>query len=150
MNNFEVTVEYFDDGISSLAFEYQKFNGVTNGNVKRSYNKTEILTKNAELDCLDFSDTKTWKKHTWIMENPALNNSMEGADLRIGIYSDTMGTSLGGEVRVSEIHIKDTGMQSALDIKVEENKKIAGTTFAPETIWCLSAALYPTIPQPQI
>lgn len=115
--NLEVIVEYFDGGNGSLTLEYPDLD-TTNShyNQRLSYNTVETV-KNIELDILDFNDTKQWKTHTWLLQHPSLQNDINKADFRFGIYSVPMGYSRK-EVYVASVTVKATDSCGQLGIDV--------------------------------
>lgn len=119
--NFEVVVEYMDNGHSSLTLEYPYY--AVNNNLIVPTHGTAVAEDKfvKELDYLDFTDTNTWKKHKWLLQAPSMKNAMKGADFRIGVYSDTMGFSTDGKVYIKSISVKklDTKDQVGIDIDSE-------------------------------
>ncbi len=118
--NIEVEVEYFDAENTSLTLEYPKFDWV-NLTTERPYPSKQLnVTNETELAILDFTNTQNWKTHTWMLERAWLNNSLNGADFRIGIYSDRMNYSKNA-VLIRSIKVRDTGTNSRMDINVKSD-----------------------------
>lgn len=119
-HNIEVTVEYFDKGVGSLVLEYPDLDTKNSLYTQRMYDKKTKTVTNLESDILDFTDSKTWKKHTWVLQHPSLGNEMNGADFRVSIHSTTMGYSLE-EVLVSSIAVSVLGTRSQIDIDISSD-----------------------------
>ena len=115
---YELTVEYYDEGHSSLVAAYSKRDIQNPAYKKRHWAEIYETIKVVETDILDFTDTKTWKQKTWIIDSPAMKNSLNGYDLRVGIYGEKMGYSTDGKVVVSSVKVKRLNKQKFVDIKV--------------------------------
>lgn len=119
-HNIEVTVEYFDKGIGSLVAEYPDLNTKNRLLYSRDYNEAIKTVTNLETDILDFADSKTWKKHTWLIQHPSLRNDMNGADFRFGIYSPDMYYSKE-DVYVASVTVSIPGERSQLGIDISSD-----------------------------
>ena len=114
-SNIEVEIEYYDGENGSLALEYPKYNwkniAVSKPNTPEQFN----VTNATELELLDTGNTQRWKTYTWTMERAWMNNSLNGADFRIGIFSPTLNYSKGAML-VRSIKVCDTNTKSKVDI----------------------------------
>lgn len=130
--NLEVTVEYYDKGIGSLVLEYPELNTDNALFNQRMYDKKSKTVTNKETDILDFKDSKTWKKHTWVIQHPSMSNELNGADFRVAIHSTKMGYSLE-EVVVSSITVNIPGSRSQIGIDIQSDN-IGNIFFTGETM----------------
>ncbi len=128
-SNFYVTVEYYDEGIlSSLGMEYAVFEQPNLNYTMIPYGESETKVRTKECDWHVFGDTRTWKKHTWLIQAASMDNSLGGADLRFGVYSPTMGVSRGGKVLVHSVEIRRADNTKS-QISIENNIKTMGNIF---------------------
>ena len=143
--NLEVSVEYFDDDkLSTLTLEYEK--KASAGIIDRQSSTIKAAsTEVTELDFVEFKGTGQWKTHTWFVPAATLRDALNSADLRIGVYGNTMKYSLGGKVYVSSITVSKPGNKGQIEIK--DNLKTAGNIFytgeIPEIDFSISNKGYP-------
>jgi hypothetical protein len=124
--NVEVIVEYYDNKLTSLTLEYGKYDQpvsmyshyISGTGTSRTAN---VIT--TELEILDFQNTGTWKKHTWLLPRAALKNTLNNnsADFRIGIHSALMGYSRGNAL-IRSVEVRLPGTKDAFDISVTSSK----------------------------
>ena len=117
-SNILVEVEYYDGENGSLALEYPKYEW-KNITVSKPNTHEQINVTNAtELELLDTYNTQQWKTYTWTLERAWLNNSLNGADFRIGIYSPTLSYSKA-PMLIRSIKVRDSGTDSRMNINVK-------------------------------
>ncbi len=87
----EVDVEYYDKEESHFAIVYDSINGREDGG--------------AESETVKMTGTGEWKKYTFYFDDMRAINSVEGYDMRIGVYSDTAGTS-AGDIYIGSVEVR--------------------------------------------
>lgn len=127
-SNFYVTVEYYDEGISSLGMEYAVYEQPNLNYTMIPYGESETKVRTKECDWHVFGDTRTWKKHTWLIQAASMDSSLDGADLRFGVYSPTMGVSRGGKVLVHSVEVRRADHTKS-QINIENDIKTMGNIF---------------------
>ena len=130
--NLEVTVEYFDKGKGSLVLEYCDLDMKNPNFSQRNYNTKAKTVEYKEHSILDFTDTKTWKQHTWFIQHPSLQNEMNKADFRFGIYIESMGYSKEA-VLVSSVSVRETHQCGQIGIDVKSGN-LGNIFFTGETM----------------
>lgn len=114
---YELTVEYYDEGYSSLVATYTKHEVQNPSYKKRHWGQVIEKVENVDTEILDFTDTKIWKSHSWIIDGPAMKNTLNGYDLRVGIHGTKLGYSTGSAV-VSSVKLKKLNKKRFVNIKV--------------------------------
>lgn len=116
--NILVEVEYYDGENGSLALEYPKFEW-KNITISKPNTPDQINVTNAtELELLDTYNTQQWKTYTWTLERAWLNNSLNGADFRIGIYSPALSYSKA-PMLIRSLKVRDSATNSRMNINVK-------------------------------
>lgn len=87
----EVDVEYYDKEESHFAIVYDSINGREDGG--------------AESETVKMTGTGEWKKYTFYFDDMRAINSVEGYDIRIGVYSDAAGTS-AGDIYIGSVEVR--------------------------------------------
>lgn len=119
-SNIEVEVEYYDGENGSLALEYPKYQW-KNITVSKPNTPDQInVTNQTELELLDTGNTQKWKTYTWTLERAWFNNSLNGADFRIGIFSPTLNYSKA-PMLIRSLKVRDTGKNSRMDINIKSD-----------------------------
>ena len=119
-SNILVEVEFYDGENGSLALEYPKYQW-KNITVSKPDTPGQINVTNAtELELLDTHNTQQWKTYTWTLERAWLNNSLNGADFRIGIYSSGLAYSKA-PMLIRSLKVYDSGTDSRMDINVKSD-----------------------------
>ncbi|MDY3030805.1 MAG: cellulase family glycosylhydrolase [Clostridia bacterium] len=121
--SYAVEVDYYDKGISSLAFEYPSMDYTPIIHVDASGETSQPVlnkdVKTSEGEYLVFADTGVWRSYCWFMDNPTMADSLNGFDMRIGVYSDTMGYSRDAEVVISAVRVYR--LSTASRVKITNN-----------------------------
>lgn len=112
--NFEVTVEYFDEGNGSFTMLYSS-------------------TTEKETNYVEFKGSNTWKKHTFILQDAAFKNTIDGkADIRLAIWSNTMKYSFT-DVLFRSVTVRKLDTKSVFTIN-PSTEKLGNVFFAGEPI----------------
>lgn len=148
--SYMVEVEYFDEGISSLSMTCDSMDYYTSVYVDPSGELSQpALNKTSntyEGEYLVFKDSGVWRKYRWFLPNPKFTNQLEGFDIRVGIYSESMLYSRGGEVNISSVKLYKLDTKSIIDIKSDTSEHIGNIFFTGETVQLktsFAATLYP-------
>lgn len=153
--SYAVEVEYYDDNpLSSLACEYQKMDYQpllkTESSGETSQPQLNTSPVVGEGEYLVFNGTGMWRTYTWFLPNPKFANGLDGFDLRIGIYSETMKYSRGGEVVISAVRIYRLDTKSRVEISHVTGESLGNIFFEGEEIELttkFSSCIYPHFTQ---
>lgn len=148
--SFAVEIDYYDKGKSSMTVEYPCMDYVALEGERKaaefSQPKLNKDVKTAEEEYLVFSDTGVWKTYTWFLDNPTMNDSLGGFDLRTGIYSNSMGYTRDGEVVVSGIRVYKLKTASRIKIESDTSEHFGNIFYKGQPIELLtsfSSEIYP-------
>ena len=100
---------YDNDDISGIAMEYaskqyqKDYQQHPAGYYSQPVLNSPAAVKEGEYVIL--KNSGMWRTYTWFLDNPTFDDAMDGFDLRVGIYSDSMSFSRGAEVCISQIKI---------------------------------------------
>lgn len=132
--NIEVEIEYYDDTEKgSLSFEYPEYRVYNMRTRPFTWKSPDIGEQlSTELEIFDFGGSNCWMTKTWLLQNPALNNSLEKGDFRIGVWSTAMGNSENEKTYIHSVKVKKTGTKSQVDIAFEKNDDYAMNFFDGE------------------
>ncbi|WZL79746.1 chitobiase/beta-hexosaminidase C-terminal domain-containing protein [Eubacteriales bacterium mix99] len=107
--NYDITVEYLDQGEGRFVVQYEHSNS--------------FVTAPVQLE-----NTDEWKSHTFHLDNVLLNNGTNGADFRIGVWGENMGFS-SADVAFASVTVKQT---PPAPISVELAGSKSGNIFCNE------------------
>lgn len=120
--SYAVEIEYYDnDDISGIAMEYaskqyqKDYQQHPAGYYSQPALNSPAVIKEGEYVIL--KNSGMWRTYTWFLDNPTFDNSLDGFDLRVGIYSDSMSFSRGSEVVISGIKIYRLSTASRVQIE---------------------------------
>ena len=120
--SYAVEIEYYDnDDISGIAMEYaskqyqKDYQQHPAGYYSQPVLNSPAVVKEGEYVIL--KNSGMWRTYTWFLDNPTFDDAMDGFDLRVGIYSDSMSFSRGAEVCISQIKIYK--LSTASRVKIE-------------------------------
>ncbi|MBP3360666.1 MAG: cellulase family glycosylhydrolase [Clostridia bacterium] len=153
--SFAVEVDYYDDNaMSSLACEYHSMDYQplvkTESSGETSQPQLNIDPAVGEGEYLVFNGTGMWKTYTWFLPNPKFADGLDDFDLRIGIYSDTMKYSRGGEVMISAVRIYRLDTKSRVEISHVTGENLGNIFFEGDEIELstkFSSCIYPHFSQ---
>lgn len=153
--SFAVEVDYYDDDeLSSLACEYESMDYQSLVKTENSAETSQPKLNNdpvlREGEYLVFNGTGTWKTYTWFLPNPKFSDTLDGFDLRIGIYGETMKYSRGGEVVISAIRIYRLDTKSRVEISHVTGNNLGNIFFEGDEIELntkFSSCIYPHFSQ---
>ena len=136
--SYAVSVEYYDEGRSSLTVLYDSmdYQSLTQKGVAEMTSSTPVNNKPVvgEREYLIFNNTCVWRDYQWFLPNPRFSNQLDGFDFRIGIYSDSMGYSRGGEVTIASIRLFRLDTKSRFSVGNDTEKHIGNIFFQGEDI----------------
>ncbi|MBW7460664.1 S-layer protein, partial [Paenibacillus sepulcri] len=89
--NVQVTVEYFDEGSGKMVLQYDA---------------ESAAFKDAPL--FTYTDTKTWKTHTFDLTDARFANRTNGADFRLGIEGGGASASTNADLKVASVNVTKT------------------------------------------
>lgn len=148
--SYAIEVDYYDEGISSLAMEYETMDYqpiiLTQPAGNTSQPELNVESPTAEGEYLVFNNTKVWRSYRWFLPNPRFTGKVDGFDMRVGIYSDTMKYSRGGEVVVSAVRLYRLNTYSRVEVSAAEQQNIGNIFFDGEAVVIntrFSSCIYP-------
>jgi len=109
--NVDVEVEYYDEG---------------NGHILFQYDSQSEAFKTVPL--LEYGDTKTWKKHTFKLEDAKFSKRANGSDFRIGIDSPA-----AVPLKVHSVKVTKTAKQNMDEASVKLGNEIVSNGISPRS-----------------
>ena len=120
--NLALVIDYYDKSNGKIALEYPSYT-FTNKTVQRGEWNANNLTLNVVEERIDMHSANIWKRATVILQRPFMRNNLDGADFRVGIYSDKMGFLPNGDTLISSIKLVKVNTKSIFDVDVKSQNR---------------------------